>query len=121
MKAILVVDDEYVVLDMLAMLLEGEGYRVRKASDGHEALLRLAEEVPDVLLCDLHMPLMGGMEVVAAMADDPRLSRVVVILMVEAFGAPPPQVEVAAVVTKPIRFAELLRLLAAHGSASDPS
>lgn len=120
MKRILVVDDEYVVLDALAMMLEGEGYRVRKASDGAEAWQRLDDEVPDLVLCDVQMPVMDGIVLLARMAADPRLASVPVFLMIEAYGRAPPGLERARrVITKPIRFHDLCAMLEAEGLGSD--
>lgn len=116
MRRILVVDDEYVVLDALSMMLEGEGYRVRKASDGLEAWQRLDEEVPDVVLCDVQMPVMSGVVLMSKMAAEPRLAAVPVILMIEAFGRVPAGTEGARhVIKKPIRFRDLCELLEAEG------
>ncbi|MGD0629000.1 MAG: response regulator [Terracidiphilus sp.] len=62
---LLVVDDEPSNRMSLACLLEQLGYRVRTAEDGLSALLKLGEEVPDILLSDLHMPGMSGFELLA--------------------------------------------------------
>ena len=120
MKRILVVDDEYVVLDALAMMLEAEGYRVRKASDGAEAWQRLDEEIPDLVLCDAQMPVMGGVALMEKMATEPRLAAVPVFLMLEAYGRTPAGIERARrLLTKPIRFRDLCELLAAEGLGLD--
>jgi CheY-like chemotaxis protein len=120
MRRILVVDDEYVVLDALAMMLEAEGYRVRKASDGAEAWQRLDEEIPDVVLCDVQMPVMDGIALMERMATEPRVAGVPVILMLEAYGRKPAGIARArAVITKPVRFRDLCELLAAEGFGVD--
>ena len=59
---ILVVDDEESLRDALARLLAAEGYDVRHAGDGREALALLGAERFDFILCDLRMPVMGGLE-----------------------------------------------------------
>lgn len=116
MKTLLVVDDEYVVLDALSMLLEGEGYRVRKASDGGEAWQRLDEEVPDAVLCDVQMPILDGVMLLRRMRAEPRFASVPVILMVEAFGARPDGVgQARRVIVKPVAFESLLRALQDEG------
>jgi DNA-binding NtrC family response regulator len=61
--AILVVDDEEIVRDSLASWLEEDGYRVDTAPDGPTALARLAEQAYAILLVDLKMPGMDGLEV----------------------------------------------------------
>jgi len=59
---ILVVDDEKVVRDITQAFLALNGYEVRTASDGREAFDILLNSHYDVVITDLHMPLMGGME-----------------------------------------------------------
>jgi len=59
---ILVVDDEASLRDVLGKILSAEGYEVRNAGNGREALERLAAERFDFLLCDLRMPVMSGLD-----------------------------------------------------------
>jgi hypothetical protein len=59
-RSALVVDDDAGLRSLLVGSLCREGYRVREASDGAEALARVAEEVPSVILLDLMMPVMDG-------------------------------------------------------------
>ena len=63
--AILVVDDDRVILESLAAALSDEGYTVRVAVDGISALAELRDFKPDVLLSDLNMPGMGGCELLS--------------------------------------------------------
>jgi two-component system response regulator MprA len=67
---VLVVDDEPGIRGFLATLLELEGYRVRNAVDGLEALEQVATERPDVLLLDLAMPRMDGWQVLATLRSN---------------------------------------------------
>ncbi len=60
---ILIVDDEVDVVETLASRLKREGYAVCTAFDGEEALLRVKEDDPDVILLDLIMPKLNGYEV----------------------------------------------------------
>ena len=62
---VLVVDDEDSTRRALDEILRDEGYDVEVASDGMEALARLIDFAPDVLLTDLRMPRMGGAELAA--------------------------------------------------------
>ena len=62
---ILVVDDEPSVRNSLAMILAVEGYEVATAEDGFDALLKLKEELPDVIVSDLNMPRMSGFELLS--------------------------------------------------------
>src|SRR5512135_1290292 len=63
MKTILVVDDEKGVRDSLKMVLEFESYEVLFAENGQEALRHLAAAVPDLILLDVKMAGMDGLEV----------------------------------------------------------
>nr|BFE70073.1 hypothetical protein GCM10020092_033740 [Actinoplanes digitatis] len=63
---ILVVDDDPTVSDVVRRYLEQDGCRVRLASDGTDALAAVAEEVPDLVVLDLMMPGIDGLEVCSA-------------------------------------------------------
>jgi CheY-like chemotaxis protein len=63
--AILVVDDDRIILESLAAALLDAGYTVRLAADGVSALAELRDFKPDVLLSDLNMPGMGGCELLS--------------------------------------------------------
>ncbi len=64
-KLILAVDDDQDNLNLLAGLLQHEGYRVQTAISGEEALQRLKTMTPDLVLLDINMPGMGGYETLA--------------------------------------------------------
>jgi len=59
---VLLVDDEPSLRDVFAQLLQHEGYEVEVAEDGFEALLKLKDFLPDVIISDLNMPKMSGFE-----------------------------------------------------------
>ncbi|MCG2706913.1 MAG: response regulator [Candidatus Omnitrophica bacterium] len=60
---LLVVDDEKDVLETLRKRLSSEGYAVVTASDGEEALVKVKQENPDIILLDLMLPKLNGLEV----------------------------------------------------------
>jgi len=60
MKEILIVDDERTLREGLKVTLQGEGFSVRTARDGEQALKRIAEKRPDLVLLDVMMPKMNG-------------------------------------------------------------
>lgn len=60
---ILVVDDEITLVQLCQLILEDAGYRVRGAVSGTEALRLVQEEMPDLILLDVMMPGMDGLEV----------------------------------------------------------
>ena len=61
-KTILVVDDEPRIVEAVSMNLELEGYQISAASNGYEALKKLAKELPDLVILDVMMPEMDGFE-----------------------------------------------------------
>jgi CheY-like chemotaxis protein len=79
--ALLVVDDNEELRRLTRMSLEREGFRVREAADGVEAGERLKEERPDLMLLDLEMPRVGGLEVLKLVRADADLSAVPVLIM----------------------------------------
>ena len=76
---LLVVDDEKHQRESLQMILEDEGYRVTAAADGRQALALAGETHPEVVLTDLKMPGLSGMDLVRALADGPLPPRVILI------------------------------------------
>jgi len=78
---VLVVDDSLTVRRVTQRLLLREGYRVTTAKDGLEALERLAEEKPAVLLSDIEMPRMDGFDLVRNVRADARLADLPVIMI----------------------------------------
>ena len=78
---VLVVDDSLTVRRVTQRLLAREGYRVALAKDGLEALERLAEELPAVVLSDIEMPRMDGFDLVRTLRADPRWRALPVIVI----------------------------------------
>jgi len=60
MANLLLVDGDLDMVDAFAEVLRAEGHSVRAARDGREGLARLAEEKPDLIICDVEMPIMSG-------------------------------------------------------------
>ena len=78
---VMVVDDSLTVRRVTQRLLLREGYRVLLAKDGLDALERLAESVPRVVLSDIEMPRMDGFDLVRNMRADARLRDIPVIMI----------------------------------------
>jgi DNA-binding response OmpR family regulator len=78
---ILVVDDDPVIQKLLAVNFEMEGYRVVTGGDGAEALAQVAAEHPDVVLLDVMMPKLDGIEVVRRIKADPATAAIPVLLL----------------------------------------
>jgi DNA-binding NtrC family response regulator len=81
--SILLIDDEALFREDLASLLRQEGFVCRTAGNGEEGLHLAEEEEPDVVLCDLMMPGIGGVEVVDRLAT---LCPGAVVILITAFG-----------------------------------
>ena len=78
---ILVVDDSITVRRVTQRLLQREGYRVAMAADGLQALERLQEERPTVVLSDIEMPRMDGFDLARNIRADPRLSDLPIVMI----------------------------------------
>ena len=78
---VMVVDDSLTVRRVTQRLLQREGYRVVLAKDGLDALERLAEELPQIVLSDIEMPRMDGFDLVRNMRADARLRELPVIMI----------------------------------------
>jgi CheY-like chemotaxis protein len=80
-RDILVVDDDPETLSLVAEALEAQGFEVRRALGGREALAKAAERAPQVAVVDLIMPEVGGEEVCAALRRDPRFAKTRVLIL----------------------------------------
>ena len=80
-ERILVVDDEEDTRELLRALLESEGYAVTTAADGEAALARVQETRPDLILLDIMMPEMDGLEVCDHLRFDPATRDVPIIFL----------------------------------------
>lgn len=83
---VLVVDDEDALVQLIRVHLEAAGHGVRTASDGVAALAALRERAPDVLVLDVVMPRMDGWHVLDALAADPRLADVPIVMLTALSG-----------------------------------
>jgi twitching motility two-component system response regulator PilH len=77
---VLIVDDSKTELMVLSELLSQNGYAVRTADCAEEALKRLAEEKPDLILMDVVMPGQNGFQLTRAISRDPQFAGVPIIM-----------------------------------------
>ncbi|HQQ78226.1 MAG TPA: sigma-54 dependent transcriptional regulator [Thermoanaerobaculia bacterium] len=84
---LLVVDDEKHQRESLTVILEDEGYRVAAAADGREALAKAAELRPEVVLTDLKMPGLTGMDVVKSLSSSAENALPPKVILVTAHGS----------------------------------
>jgi CheY-like chemotaxis protein len=78
---VLVVDDDPVIQRLLKVNFEMEGYNVVIASDGVEGLERARSERPDIIVLDVMMPKLSGLDVAKALKSDPETSSIPVLLL----------------------------------------
>jgi chemosensory pili system protein ChpA (sensor histidine kinase/response regulator) len=118
---VMVVDDSLTVRRVTQRLLVREGYRVVLAKDGMDALERLAEERPAVLLSDIEMPRMDGFDLVRNVRSDPRLVGLPVIMITSRIAQKhrdyAKELGVDHYLGKPYSEDELLGLVARHVGA----
>jgi len=114
---VLIVEDEEGVRRPMARFLARRGAAVDEAADGVDGLARLGASAPDVILVDLRMPRMGGIELYARLEEErPELARRVLFLsgdvsqLAEPGNTPVPRERV---LVKPVELAELERRIAA--------
>lgn len=81
MSKILVVDDHEEIRDALAALLEEEDHEVIHAENGIVGLDRAIQDSPDVILLDIAMPQMDGLEVLQKLKSDPQTATIAVIMV----------------------------------------
>jgi two-component system, NtrC family, response regulator HydG len=107
---VLVVDDEAGIRAALKQLLEGHGHAVTVAEDGLEALDRVAELPPDVVVTDLDMPKMGGMELIGRLREQDRELAVIVVTSAADVKSAVAAMRAGATdyITKPVELEELL-------------
>ncbi len=78
---ILVVDDDPDILEALSEILEAEGFEIRRARNGKEALERLEPDPPKLILLDLMMPVMDGWEFAQRMRQRPSVANIPIIVL----------------------------------------
>ncbi|WCO67742.1 response regulator [Iamia majanohamensis] len=78
---VLVVEDDPVIIDLLTLTLELEGWTVRKAMDADTALAMVHEDRPDVVLSDIMMPGTSGLALAADITGDPATADIPVVLL----------------------------------------
>lgn len=78
---VLVVDDDPVILKLLEVNFEMEGFGVLVAHDGEEGIAVARDARPDVIVSDIMMPKVSGLELVVALKSDPETSDIPIILL----------------------------------------
>ncbi len=81
MKKIIIVEDEEILRNLLHKKLTAEGYQVDVAEDGEEGLSKIRADRPDLILLDIIMPKMNGIEMLEEMVKDETLKDIPVIVV----------------------------------------
>lgn len=115
LKQILVIEDNRDLRDMLEIVLSEEGYDVQTASNGKVALDIIKKNAPDLIMLDLHMPVMNGWEFLEMYREF--VSQEIPVYIFTALSSPEISrkartYKVAQIIEKPFRLSNLLHLLA---------
>jgi CheY-like chemotaxis protein len=112
-KTVLIVEDDHDARESLAALLEIQGYSVREAEDGEEALRILRSSEIGVVLLDIFMPVMNGCTLLTEQSRDPALASipVVVISADPAAARKASRRGIERAMTKPIDHDQLLEIV----------
>jgi len=81
MKRVLVVDDSESVRQQVTDALAGAGFDVVQAGDGMSALMRASENTFSAIVLDVNMPILGGVETLERLKQDPKTSNISVIML----------------------------------------
>ena len=122
MKTVLVMDDDECMRELLRLHLANAGYDVLLAEDAIEAGKLILKWRPDLLLADVEMPYMNGLEFVEAMKSDPTTSSLPVIFLTCRTDAEQraKQLGAAAFLMKPLRADRLLATVAQQVNGPAP-
>jgi DNA-binding response OmpR family regulator len=112
-KKILVVDDEQSIRALLNDILSAEGYEVQDASNGKEAIEKIAKIVPDLIITDLQMPVMDGLELIKTVrAEQPDI----LFLVITGYATVDSAIQALQLgainyITKPFKMEDLLGIV----------
>jgi CheY-like chemotaxis protein len=113
---ILVVEDDESMRELLRLHLSSAGFAVEVAEDAISAGYALLKAPPDLIVCDVEMPHMNGLELIAALRADQAMPKVPVIFLTsDAEGeGRARELGVSEYLSKPVRLEELLRAVYRH-------
>lgn len=126
MNDVLIIDDEEDIRDALRRVLERAGYRVRDAEDGADGLKQMQQRPADIIITDIIMPKLNGVETIAAMREQFPGARIIAIsgggnfgvtdyqpnaITTSAYLAAANQAGAHIILTKPFESADLLKAI----------
>ncbi len=80
-KTVLIVDDSFSIRESIAFFLSESGFEIIKAQDGQDALNQLDGKIINLILTDLHMPVMNGIELISNVRKIDQYKRVPILLL----------------------------------------
>jgi CheY-like chemotaxis protein len=112
-NVVLVVDDDPDILEALSEILEAEGFEIRRARNGKEALDRLEPDPPQLILLDLMMPVMDGWEFAQRMRQRPSVAGIPLIVLSADRNVGSKATDIGAVghLAKPFELNDLLEMV----------
>lgn len=119
-QRILLVDDDLAIQDTVAMLLEHRGYDVDRADDGQEAVARADAKRHALILMDVEMPHVSGVEACAMLKDDPARQRIPILLATAGAVELAQQAAPNGYLIKPFQAEALFRFLDALLGGGEP-
>ena len=113
---ILIVDDARDTRELLRLHLTEAGYAVEEAEDALVAGRRVLAQAPDLIVTDVRMPYMSGIEFVAALRADPTIPEIPVVFLTayETVAAEAGKLRAAACLAKPVRVERLLEVVSLY-------
>jgi CheY-like chemotaxis protein len=121
-RTILVVDDDPMVRKLITATLEDVGgFSLREAGDGEEALATAVVETPEIILLDVDMPRLDGVETCRRLRSDPATADATIVMLTGMHGSDEDRAVAAGAdlfLTKPFSPLRLLRLVDAIGAGS---
>ena len=113
-KKILIVEDHPDAREMLSIFLTSEGYSVVTAQDGREGVQTASFEKPDIIITNLNMPKLDGMEMTKQLRQQPEFSKTPIVIL-SAITTDEPEILLDAganlVKSKPIELEELIGVI----------
>jgi DNA-binding response OmpR family regulator len=80
-KKILIIEDDNIIIKIIEHFLENEDYSVSVAQDGEVGLKKIIEDKPDLILLDIMVPSMSGLQLLEKLKEDTQLSQIPIIII----------------------------------------
>jgi CheY-like chemotaxis protein len=96
---------------MMRAVLESEGYKVATAKNGKDGMMRISEQMPDLVMCDVQMPLMDGKEFYTQLQSNTQYEHIPVIMMSAAREEFPAQMRQPEFLRKPFTLDTMLEMV----------